>query len=228
MSRTTEVLLQKDLEELKRDDDYDALNLRCLERQRKGSSKILKYWSVTIDGAVGSYWERQKYEVEIHFSLRHPYEAPLVIIPPTERNQMQLKHPNVSSDGIIRTGLINKDVWTCTTTVIDIINYLRRLFSKEFTFLRVKNDDTAIQALPKDVLHHCMSYLDLDEIASTSSVNKRLLVLSRAEEFWAELWYKRCRLSNTLLYSMPNAGPLRVYSMAGTWYWRDARHLAKF
>ena len=76
MSSIGDVLLQKDLEELKKDPNYDKLNLQCLERKRNGSNKILKYWTLTIQGDENSYWEKQKYDIEIHFSLRHPYEAP--------------------------------------------------------------------------------------------------------------------------------------------------------
>jgi hypothetical protein len=54
MSSIVDVLLQKDLEELKKDPNYDKLNLQCLERKRNGSNKILKYWTLTIQGDENS------------------------------------------------------------------------------------------------------------------------------------------------------------------------------
>ena len=57
--------------------------------------------------------------------------------------------------------------------------------------------------------------LSIEDICQFSTTSKRMLDISHGSELWAQLYYQRCSVPNTILYSMDRPGPLRVRLNSG-------------
>lgn len=222
MSRSIFVqeILQQDLISIQQEDeDYEKLKLETFDVPNSS----LKYWTMVIHGAKNSYWHGQIYDVVIKFSRQHPFEVPTILFPLTNNNKLSIRHPFLQPDSTLQSGILDKDTWTCTTRVIEIINYLRKLFTDTPYYLKESINCSKIESLSEEVLQHVSSYISLKDYLSLASTCKKFLSIFYSESFWADIYYNRCNLSNTLLYTMNKAGPLRVYSASGKWHWEESR-----
>ena len=54
-----------------------------------------------------------------------------------------------------------------------------------------------------------LELLSLEDICAFGATSKRNLVVSHSDEFWIQMYYRRCRVPNAILYVMDSPGPLR-------------------
>ena len=64
-------------------------------------------------------------------------------------------------------------------------------------------------------LHQILRMLSERDICQFSMANKRTLDISYGNKLWAQLYYQRCKVPNTMLYIMDHPGPLRVRAKSG-------------
>ena len=64
-------------------------------------------------------------------------------------------------------------------------------------------------------LHQILSMLSARDICQFSMGNKRTLDICYGNKLWAQLYYQRCDIPNTMLYIMDHPGPLRVRATSG-------------
>jgi hypothetical protein len=107
----------------------------------------------------------------------------------------------------------------CITSVLDVIRAIRNLFTVEPSY----KGNSIFDRISPDQVHQILSLLSLQEICNFGRANKRNLTVAHSNEFWVQIYYERCRVSNSMLYIMDNPGPLRVMATSGKWVWREAR-----
>ena len=157
--------------------------------------------------------------MEIHFSRRHPIEAPVVLFPCTDNNKRSIPHPLVDLRGRLQATIVRPDKWVCTTSAKAIIRHVQIMFAQD----PVYNSSSIFDRLARDQVHQILEMLGLQDIGNFGITCKRNLVVSHSDEFWIQLYYHRCRVPNATLYVMDSPGPLRVMSGTGKWVWREAR-----
>jgi hypothetical protein len=149
--------------------------------------------------------------------------VPTILFPITNNNKLSMRHPLLQPDGTLQSGILDKEKWSCTTTVFEIIKYLRKLFTDTPHYLKESPNCSKIESLSEEVLQHVTSYISLKDYLSLSSTCKKFLSSLYSDRQWSQIYYNRCNLSNTLVYTMDKAGPLRVYSVSGKWHWEQSR-----
>ena len=157
--------------------------------------------------------------MEIHFSRRHPIEAPVVLFPCSDNNKRSIPHPLVDLRGRLQATIVRPDKWVCTTSAKAIIRHIQIMFAQD----PVYNSSSIFDRLARDQVHQILEMLGLQDIGNFGITCKRNLVVSHSDEFWIQMYYQRCRVPNTTLYVMDSPGPLRVLSGSGKWVWREAR-----
>ena len=213
---TKKHVLAQDLSELRESPKYADLGLEVLER-----SDGQEYWKMKIRGT--NYYEGNVYDVEIHFSRRHPYEAPMIMFPFTSQNQRNVKHPKVDADGRLRSDIVSLDNWTPIVTMASIIDDTRQIFTENPPHAFVASSSSRLDLLSNELIHKISLYLPVKDICRLSQTSRKHLAILHHDQFWATLYYQRCGVPNNLLYAMPHPGPLRVLSCTGKWHWKDAR-----
>lgn len=208
-------VLDLDLLQIRGDPRYAEMDVQVHEKPNGQ-----EFWRLKVRG--DNYYKNYVYEMEIHFSRHHPYEAPSVLFP-TCSNQRNLKHPKVDADGRLRSDTVNLDAWTPVTTVMQILDEVRGLFSENPPLDAYYYSSSVLDTLSTELLHRVSFYLGLKDIASLAEVSKKHLAIMHLNQFWVTLYYQRCNLSNNILFQMDRPGPLRVMSSTGQWHWREAR-----
>ena len=233
-------LLRKDEEAIRSSPEFKELNLEVT------TSDKTPLWHFVIRGQARTFWAEQEYDIEIRFSRRHPFEAPTVVLPPTDRNRRSIKAPlEMLHNGVVRLHELNSDVWTCTTSAIDVIRVIRSYFERapsagvrESHSLPINAratsslssafsaGDSLVDVLPDSLLQRILHYMSLTDIAQFSQCSTTCLLVAQQDDFWAQAFYERSRLSYMYSNIMDNCGPLRVYNpgyVVDGWHWEESR-----
>ena len=227
---TREKCLRDDFEQLHKDPSAASLNVREVSRvmsSRYGTVDVVRVWKLNLRGE--RMYAKNVYEVEIVFNKRHPYEPPIVIIPPSSAiNQRLPKPPFADRSGVLRTKKLNQASWTPVITVKEIIDDIREhfLLAPDFCVEKSERRDSEFylwEAMTFDTKFEVCSYLNTRDIGNIGLLNKKNLLLSESDQLWAQYFYERCRLPSVMLYSSQNIGPVRTYSSDGSWYWRESK-----
>lgn len=178
-------------------------------------------WNLKVRGRHGTYWAGMVYDLEIVFSRRHPFEAPVILLPQTQRNRANRTPPSDYISGRLYLPIVKPDNWLCTTRMIDVVQAILHVFS-ENSFTTPTGDSIA-ERLPTATVEYMLGFLPIPDICRFSRTCKASLAAVHSEEFWASLYYSRCKATNTLLNVMSHPGPLRVFTTRGQWSWCDSK-----
>ncbi|KAM3136268.1 hypothetical protein pb186bvf_011567 [Paramecium bursaria] len=118
--------LQKDLEQLQK--NYADVF------QVKNPGNNLKHWIVAFEGAKGTLYEGEKFELQFKFSDDYPIESPEVIFigkPP--------EHEHIYSNGFICLSILF-DEWSAALTVASVCLSVQSMLSSATKKIKPPND----------------------------------------------------------------------------------------
>ncbi|CAK59733.1 unnamed protein product (macronuclear) [Paramecium tetraurelia] len=118
--------LQKDLEQMQKS-YVDQFNVRM-------PNNDIKHWIVAFEGAKGTLYQGEKFELQFKFSNEYPIESPEVIFigkPP--------EHEHIYSNGFICLSILF-DEWSAALTVSSVCLSIQSMLSSATKKMKPPND----------------------------------------------------------------------------------------